>query len=233
VGSTPTPILNDDEKNLDDVMTEKNSGQLMDMSNPLHVALYEFGQEMVIPHANDFFGRVNSSSMNPSDVHIMEIVNEKSLFDEEFGSWVYEQLYPEDTEKSSGFGSRLGGGGHAETPLITLGESPIETPQGHSEFIPREGDHPIDNTCSPPGRKHFREKNSSDSELTMKRNYTGEKLVGCWPLKMCPWKMRVWMKTKWRTPPPPEYHSDVPQGSGGWVNLAICPPTTPKMVPKN
>jgi hypothetical protein len=56
-------------------------------------------------------------------------------------------------------------------------------PPGHSEVSVGEGEYANSprHLCSPPARKHQREKNSTDSELTTKRVNNGEKIARAFP----------------------------------------------------
>ena len=91
-----------EDEDLDEPAFEKKSDEnaLIDMENPLHVVLYEFGKENLLPHAHEFFARVNAMQMVPTDLEIMQVIREKALFDENFGDWVHAQLYPDEVQKN-------------------------------------------------------------------------------------------------------------------------------------
>jgi hypothetical protein len=151
------------------VFVNPDAGILVDLTNPLHVALTEAGCEGWIAYVGNFFERMNNSMMSNMDVKIMDIINEKANNDEEFSYWVYQQVY--------------GGEGYFEkmpTPCIDVDETSVTTPPGHSEVWADGGEYYSSNPrqlCSPPAKKHSREKNSTDSELSSKRVNIGERVA--------------------------------------------------------
>ena len=68
-------------------------------------------------------------------------------------------------------------GGNDNPPQLDFGEMTFEPPHGHSEYDSWEGGDTTNNPrdpCTPQSRKHLREKNSTDSELTLKRIHFGQ-----------------------------------------------------------
>ena len=114
-------------------------GQLLDVGNPLHVALLEFGLENLIPHAGSFFTRMHNYEPQDMDMEIMKVINHKIALDGHFGDWVREKMHRE-TLKQEKVLLLEGRGVIPDPPVTTLGKMPQEFPFGHSDVDPRGGD---------------------------------------------------------------------------------------------
>jgi hypothetical protein len=112
-------------------------GQLLDVQNPLHVTLLEFGMERLIPHANEFFTRMRTYNAGEIDMEIMEVINNKMARDEIFGYWVRERMHQETVQEANIL--LLEEGGTVEPPHVHDEELSYENRRGHSDFDPRGG----------------------------------------------------------------------------------------------